>query len=213
MSLKLEQLRRDYLQGGLDTLQLKISPFEQFNFWLSQAIDAELSDPTAMTLATVSAFGKPSQRIVLLKHVDEAGFVFYTNYASQKARDIADNAQVSLHFPWHMLERQIEICGKAHKIPMAESLKYFLSRPRESQLAAWASRQSHRIDSRQALIQQYEAMRSKFKDGEVPLPDFWGGYRVKPTRFEFWQGGGKRLHDRFEYVLRSGQWDIQRLAP
>lgn len=213
MSLKLEQLRRDYLKGGLDKSQLKASPFEQFNFWLSQAIDAELSDPTAMTLATVSASGRPSQRIVLLKHADEQGFVFYTNYASQKAQDIADNAQVSLHFPWHMLERQIEICGEAHKIPLGESLKYFLSRPRESQLAAWASRQSHRIDSKQALLLQYQAMRSKFEHGEVPLPNFWGGYRVRPKQFEFWQGGGKRLHDRFEYVLRDGAWDIQRLAP
>ena len=213
MSLKLEQLRREYLQGGLTEDNLKNSPFEQFNLWLSQAIEAQLSDPTAMTLATVSASGKPSQRIVLLKHADEKGFVFYTNYASQKAQDIAANPNVNIHFPWHMLERQIEIAGTAEKISAAESMKYFLSRPRESQLAAWASKQSHRIDSRKALMMQFEAMRNKFREGEIPLPDFWGGYRVVPTRFEFWQGGGNRLHDRFEYVWQNSEWLTQRLAP
>lgn len=212
--MNIDEIRREYLQDGLSREQLADSPFQQFDAWLKQAVDAGMQDPTAMTLATVDADGQPSQRIVLLKGADENGFVFYTNYGSRKAEDIAANAKVSLHFPWHALERQVKICGEAVKVPASESLKYFSSRPEESQLAAWASQQSRPVSSRQMLMQQFQAMKDKFSKGEIPLPDFWGGYRVVPTTIEFWQGGGSRLHDRFKYYLQAdGSWKIERLAP
>lgn len=212
--MDLEDVRREYLRGGLQREHLKASPIEQFEFWMQQAIDAKLQDPTAMTVATVDVEGQPSQRIVLLKHLDEQGFVFYTNYSSHKAQDIEANPKVSLHFPWHGLERQVKVCGVAEKVPTSESLKYFLSRPKESQLAAWASHQSRPVSSRQLLMQQFNAMKEKFAQGEVPLPDFWGGFRVKPSRIEFWQGGANRLHDRFEYRRQDNDaWSIERLAP
>lgn len=212
--MDLEDVRREYLKGGLQHEDLAGHPLVQFERWLQQSIDAKLQDPTAMTVATVDDDGQPSQRIVLLKHVDEAGFVFFTNYGSRKSQDIGVNNKVSLHFPWHMLERQVKVCGVAERVPKAESLAYFLSRPKESQLAAWASAQSRPVSSRQLLMQQFNAMKDKFAKGEVPLPDFWGGYRVVPTRIEFWQGGANRLHDRFEYTRQAdGQWLIERLAP
>ncbi len=212
-SVDLEQIRRDYLQGGLRRGDLADDPITQFNFWLKQAVDAGMQDPTAMTVATVNAEGQPSQRIVLLKHVDERGFVFYTNYESRKAHDISVNPRVSLHFPWHLLERQVKICGEATKVSAAESLKYFSSRPTESQLAAWASAQSRPVSSRQLLMQQFNAMKEKFKQGKIPLPDYWGGYRVVPAQIEFWQGGAHRLHDRFQYTRNQDDWSIERLAP
>ncbi len=212
--MDLEQLRRDYVQGGLKHEDLDASPIVQFERWLQQAIDAQINDPTAMTVATVDANHQPSQRIVLLKQVNEQGFVFFTNYESHKAQDIAVNPRVSLHFPWHQLERQVKICGLAEKVSKAESIKYFLSRPQESQLAAWASAQSRPISSRQLLLQQFKAMKDKYAAGEIPLPDFWGGYRIVPHRVEFWQGGANRLHDRFEYQVQpDASWSIERLAP
>lgn len=216
--MDLEQIRREYLLGGLRRENLNKNPYAQFNGWLQQAVTSNIPDPTAMVLATVNTEGYPDQRIVLLKHLDEGGFIFYTNYSSQKAQDISVNANVSLHFPWHMMERQVRISGVAQKISMSESLKYFVTRPKESQIAAWSSTQSSRVSSRQLLIQQYESMKAKFADGKVPLPDFWGGYRVVPRRFEFWQGGANRLHDRFEYCQpiensQKGGWVINRLAP
>lgn len=212
--MDLEQIRREYLLGGLRRDHLNDNPFIQFKSWLEQAVASGIPDPTALVLATVDADGQPDQRIVLLKHLDDQGFVFYTNYNSKKARDIISNPKVSLHFPWHMMERQVRVNGTASRLSAAESLKYFVSRPRDSQIAAWASQQSQRISSRQFLLEQFQRMKEKFADGKVPLPDFWGGYRVVPHRFEFWQGGGSRLHDRFEYVSRStGDWDIGRLAP
>lgn len=211
--MDLEAIRREYLKGGLRRNTLEDEPYLQFEKWMSEAIAAQIPDPTAMTLATVSASGEPTQRIVLLKHADEKGFVFYTNYSSRKAKDIAANSQVSLHFPWHFFERQVKVNGYAEKISTKESLSYFLSRPRDSQIAAWASQQSHSISSRQLLEGQFERMKAKFGRGEVPLPDFWGGFRVVPYRYEFWQGGGKRLHDRFEYAKQDSDWQIQRLAP
>ncbi|MCV6614682.1 MAG: pyridoxamine 5'-phosphate oxidase [Cellvibrionaceae bacterium] len=213
MALEIDQLRREYLRGGLQREDLAACPIEQFQHWLDQAVKAELKDPTAMTLATVSSEGQPSQRIVLLKGLDQRGFVFYTNYGSRKASEISTNNKVSIHFPWHELERQVKICGEVEKLPSAESLKYFLSRPKESQLAAWASAQSRPISSRQLLMQQFNSMKEKFAKGEVPLPDFWGGYRVRPSQIEFWQGGANRLHDRFEYRRDGDGWGIQRLAP
>lgn len=213
-TMDLEQVRREYLMDGLSRENLNDNPFKQFELWLQQAIDAKLKDPTAMTLATVDAQGQPSQRIVLLKHMDERGFVFYTNYESRKAHDIAANPKVSIHFPWHTLERQVKICGTVEKVSQTESLKYFLSRPKESQLAAWASAQSKPISSRQLLMQQFNVMKDRFNKGEVPLPSFWGGYRVVPSTIEFWQGGSSRLHDRFEFSLTdSSDWHVQRLSP
>lgn len=212
--MELEQLRREYLQGGLHRKDLNPDPIAQFNHWLQQAIDAKINDPTAMTLATVDPDGQPSQRIVLLKQLSEQGFVFFTNFGSHKAEDISSNPKVSIHFPWHCLERQVKICGRAEKIPTKESLKYFLTRPKESQLAAWASAQSRPVSSRMLLMQQFQAIKEKFSSGEIPLPDFWGGYRVIPQRIEFWQGRNNRLHDRFEYKLQQDeQWSIERLAP
>jgi len=212
-NLDLEAVRRDYLRGGLDRKDLSSDPIEQFQTWLQQAIDAQIQDPTAMTVATVDANGQPSQRIVLLKQVIDGDFIFFTNYESKKASDLAANPLISLHFPWHMLERQVKICGRAEKVSAAESLKYFLSRPQESQLAAWASAQSRPVSSRMLLMQQFNAMKDKFKHGDIPLPDYWGGYKVEPSSIEFWQGGANRLHDRFKYVRCEEGWAIDRLAP
>jgi len=205
--------RREYLQGGLKREDLSESPFEQFEKWFEQAMQADIPDASAMTLATVSAEGKPTQRTVLLKLFDEKGFVFFTNYSSQKSHQIGENPNVSLLFPWTQLERQIEINGTAEKISTAESLKYFLSRPRGSQLGAWASAQSSPINSRQILESQLNKIKDKFTQGEIPLPDFWGGYRVIPKTIEFWQGGANRLHDRFEYTREKTHWEIKRLQP
>lgn len=212
--MDLQSLRREYLKGGLHRRDLKADPFDQFDVWMQQAITLEITDPTAMTVATVSADGQPSQRIVLLKHVDSSGFVFYTNYSSRKAQDLAGNPRISLHFPWHSIERQVKVCGTASKISTVESLKYFLSRPKDSQIAALASRQSSVLTSRSVLLNQFEALKQKFQAGDVPLPDFWGGFRVVPTEIEFWQGGAKRLHDRFRYQRTADNaWQIDRLAP
>lgn len=212
--MDLQSFRREYLQGGLHRKDLAADPFDQFNVWMQQAITLDIADVTAMTVATVGADGQPSQRIVLLKHVDKSGFVFYTNYGSRKAQDLAANPKISLHFPWHSIERQVKVCGTASKVSTAESLKYFLSRPRESLLAALASRQSSVLTSRSVLLNQFEALKQKFQAGAVPLPDFWGGFRVVPAEIEFWQGGANRLHDRFRYLRGAGDgWQIDRLAP
>lgn len=212
--MDIDQMRREYLHGGLTRENLKDDPIDQFQHWLQQAVAGQVLDPTAMSVATVSADGQPSQRIVLLKNCDERGFVFYTNHGSRKAQEIAGNNKVSLHFAWLELDRQVKICGTAEKVSSAEALKYFLSRPKESQLAAWASEQSHPISSRGLLEQQFARMKEKFHKGDIPLPSFWGGYRVKPHRIEFWQGGAMRLHDRFQFTLQpDGGWEIERLAP
>ena len=212
--MDLESLRREYLHGGLNREDLADNPFDQFAKWMQQAIELEIGDPTAMTVATVSTDGQPSQRIVLLKHFDKDGFVFYTNYGSRKAEELATNPKISLHFPWHVIDRQVKIGGEARKISTAASLKYFISRPKSSQLAAIASAQSRVLSSRTVLMNQFESLKQKYRAGEVPFPDFWGGYRVAATEIEFWQGGADRLHDRFRYVLEaSGSWDIDRLAP
>ncbi len=212
--MELESLRREYLHGGLSRDDLASNPFDQFSIWMQQAIDLEIADPTAMTVATVAANGQPSQRIVLLKHFDEKGFVFYTNFGSRKANELGQNGKISLHFPWHPIDRQVKVCGEAAKVSTAESLKYFASRPRESQLAAVASQQSSVLSSRAFLLNQFESLKQKFGNGEIPLPDFWGGYLVVPHEIEFWQGGANRLHDRFRYLKNEdGTWRIDRLAP
>ncbi|MBD1872123.1 pyridoxamine 5'-phosphate oxidase [Nodosilinea sp. FACHB-131] len=207
------ELRRDYSQRGLDLADLNPDPFAQFELWFQQAREAELLEPNALVLSTVSPEGAPYQRTVLLKYFDRDGFVFFTNYGSRKAQHIAENAQVSMLFPWYPLERQLAIAGPASKISAAESLRYFSSRPRGSQLGAWVSQQSSVIASRQLLEMQFEKMKEKFLNQDVPLPDFWGGYRVKPTSFEFWQGRPSRLHDRFLYSRKDDGWAIARLSP
>lgn len=214
MDLKLEDYRREYTQGGLDRADLTDDPLVQFSRWMEQVIKTEIPDPNAMTIATVDATGQPSQRIVLLKNLDKKGFVFFTNLNSRKAQDLKQNPKVSLHFPWHFIERQVKVCGTAEQLSTAEVVNYFVTRPRDSQIGAWASQQSRPISSRALLMQQFESMKNKFAKGEIPVPDFWGGFRVKPHQIEFWQGGSARLHDRFQYNLQAdGTWDIQRLAP
>ncbi|WP_038184473.1 pyridoxamine 5'-phosphate oxidase [Vibrio rhizosphaerae] len=216
--MKLSDIRREYIQGGLRRKDLLPNPFHQFEHWLQQAIDANISDPTAMTVATVAPDGQPFQRIVLLKDSGEHGFIFYTNLGSRKAQHIEHNNRVSLHFPWHMLERQVHITGRAQKLSTMENFKYFSSRPKDSQLAAIASHQSQRISARGILEGKFLELKQKFAKGEIPVPSFWGGYRVIPESFEFWQGGEHRLHDRFIYsqseaLQGDGQWEINRLAP
>ena len=211
--MSLQDNRREYDCGKLSRESLLDSPFDQFKLWMAQAIEADIQDPTAMSVATVSAEGKPWQRMVLLKDFDERGFVFYTNLGSRKAAEIAGNAQVSLHFPWLQLDRQVIVGGRAERLSTVDVMKYFLSRPKGSQLAAWASKQSSRINSRQALETQFEQVKAKFSKGEIPLPDFWGGFRVIPEEIEFWQGGESRLHDRFSFQRNGDDWDIARLSP
>jgi pyridoxamine 5'-phosphate oxidase len=212
--MKLDDIRREYLRSGLSRSELLADPIEQLTDWLNQAHSVELVDATAMTVATVDGDGQPSQRVVLLKRLDERGLVFYTNLKSRKAIDIENNNKISLHFGWLQLERQVKIQGIASKMSVTENLSYFASRPKDSQLAAWASHQSKPISSRKLLNAAFEQMKSKFSDGQVPLPDFWGGYLVKPTRFEFWQGGGARLHDSFSYCTGpKDNWQLERLAP
>lgn len=214
MSVGYEDFRREYVAGGLSREMLDDCPISQFEKWLTQAVRANLQDPTAMSLATIDAQGRPWQRIVLLKGVSTRGFVFYTNHASAKARAMAQEPRVSLLFPWNVLDRQVIVGGRAEKMSATESARYFLSRPRESQLAAWASRQSRPVSARAVLEEQMRVMQRKFGDGEIPMPDFWGGYRVVPEQIEFWQGGEHRLHDRFRYTLQDGsRWEIEQLQP
>lgn len=212
--MDLTDIRREYTKGGLRRDDLPKEPLALFNKWLQQAVDAKLPDPTAMTVATVNADGQPFQRIVLLKDVNNDGFIFYTNLGSRKAEQLQINNKISLHFPWHILERQVHVTGHVEQLSTLEVMKYFSSRPKESQIAAWASKQSSRLSARQALEGKFFELKQKFSAGEVPLPSFWGGYRVKFDSIEFWQGGKHRLHDRFIYLRNdNNDWDIERLAP
>lgn len=210
----LAAMRADYSRERLRRADLRADPIAQFEAWLADAMHAQLTEPNAMSLATATADGRPLVRTVLLKGLDARGFVFFTNLESRKARHIAGNPHVSLLFPWLPLERQVIVTGEAAKISVAESLKYFLARPHDSQLAAWASRQSTVIESRKILEMEWEHLKAKFSAGKVPLPSFWGGFRVKPVTIEFWQGGPNRLHDRFQYTRQADDsWTIERLAP
>lgn len=212
--MKTISLRKEYKGKELSLDALHVSPYVQFERWFNDAINANILEANAMTLATVNALYQPSMRTVLLKLYDTNGFVFFSNYESQKAHDIAQNSNVALHFAWLPLERQLRIEGEVEKISTKESLSYFLSRPRGSQLGAWASCQSEIISSRSLLEAKFLELKTKFSKGEIPLPSFWGGYRVKPRRFEFWQGGENRLHDRFSYEKETELlWKISRLAP
>ena len=206
------ELRRNYTRDGLRRNSLDPDPVGQFRRWFTDAVAAELVEPNAMVLSTTDG-RRPSSRTILLKAYDERGFVFFTNYESRKARHIAVQAEVSLLFPWYPLERQVGLLGKAERISAAESLAYFASRPHGSRLGAWVSQQSTVITSRKLLEMKWEEVKRKFSEGEVPLPSFWGGFRVVPVEFEFWQGRENRLHDRFRYVWNGDGWTVERLAP
>jgi len=211
--MDLSDFRKEYSERGMTRADLSADPVAEFKQWFGHAAELGVAEPNAMTLATVDADGMPHQRTVLLKYFDGDGFVFFTNYQSRKARQIAANPNVSLLFPWVTLERQVMIQGRAEKTTTAESMKYFMSRPRDSRIGAWVSNQSEVITSRKFLLQKLAEIREKFHNGEVPLPSFWGGYRVVPERIEFWQGGPARLHDRFLYSRESDAWKIERLSP
>jgi len=211
---KIEDERREYTYTGLSRGDLDADPFVQFNGWLQAALRLELRDATAMSVATVATDGQPSIRTVLLKFFDSSGFVFYTNLESRKAREIAQNKQVALLFYWREFDRQVIVSGNASKVSASDSLRYFVTRPRESQLGAWVSAQSSVVSSRALLEQKFDEMKRKFSGGEIPLPSFWGGYRVEPSTIEFWQGRANRLHDRFMYQRQPDKsWLIERLAP
>ena len=212
--MQIDLQRSDYDNGKLERTDLKANPFEQFAAWFEHACQAKSTEPNAMSLATAGTDGWPLVRTVLLKSYDERGFVFFTNLESRKARQIKENPNVSLLFPWLALQRQVIISGRAEKVSTAEALAYFLTRPRGSQIGAWVSQQSSVVTSRQLLETKWAEMQRKFAEGEIPLPSWWGGYRVVPREIEFWQGRVNRLHDRFLYTAREdGNWNIERLAP
>jgi len=213
MSLEVASLRKEYARESLDEKLVDKSPFNQFRSWFDEAIKAEVNEPNAMVLATSDKQGMITQRTVLLKAFDEKGFVFFTNYNSRKAQQIHQNPKVSILFPWYILERQVAITGIAEKVPAGVSLKYFASRPFASQLGAWVSHQSQVITTRSILEMKLQEMKEKFKQGKVPLPDFWGGYRIIPDSIEFWQGRPSRLHDRILYTRKEEDWTIERLSP
>jgi pyridoxamine 5'-phosphate oxidase len=209
----ISKLRRSYSLKELNENNVLADPIKQFSIWMDEAISSNLIDPNAMILATANKNGIPSARTVLLKGFDEKGFVFFTNYESTKAKELEENSFASLLFLWLELERQVRITGKAERVSREESEKYFISRPRESQLGAWASKQSSVISNRKILENQFEEMKKRFENQEIDLPPFWGGYKVIPQKIEFWQGRENRLHDRISYLLDKGTWKIERLSP
>lgn len=207
-------LRRNYTRESLSETGVHTDPIQQFDHWFREALNSELPEPNAMTLATAGRDGRPGARTVLLKGFDHQGFVFYTNYESRKGQEIAENPRVALLFTWLELERQIRIEGRAERVSPEEAEAYFQSRPKGSQVGAWASPQSRVIAGREVLEQKLEELNETFKhDENLPLPPFWGGYRVYPDRIEFWQGRENRLHDRIRYSRTATGWKIERLAP
>jgi pyridoxamine 5'-phosphate oxidase len=212
--MNIADLRRSYTQQTLDEADTHADPFVQFEQWFQEAVNSQLLEPNAMSLATVDSTGQPSARIVLLKGFDQHGFIFFTNYESYKGQALAHQPKAGLLFAWLELERQVRIDGTVEKITEAESEAYFQSRPRGSQVGAWTSPQSHPLRRRADLDTRQEAVEALFQgQDKLPLPPFWGGYRVLPTVFEFWQGRESRLHDRVQYVWRDGAWERRRLAP
>jgi len=207
------ELRRDYTKQELLESEVCDDPIDQFVKWFEQALSADLLDVNAMTLSTATNDGRPSSRIVLLKGVDEQGFRFYTNYNSRKGRELDENPQAALCFYWAALERQVRIEGTVQKVSKEDSENYFRQRPRLSQIGAWASQQSTEVDSRDALVAKFKEIEQRFKDQEVPLPEFWGGYLLQPNRIEFWQGRKGRMHDRICYNKEGDHWSKSRLAP
>lgn len=214
MHMDLSTFRKEYSTKGLHREDLSRDPIEVFEQWFKQASELGIHEPNAMTLATVSPDGLPSQRTVLLKAFNHDGFTFFTNYSSRKGIQIDNNPSVSVLFPWLTLERQIIIQGIVTKVTKEESLEYFRSRPRDSQIGAWVSDQSTVINSRGILEQNLTEISRKYEGKDVPLPPHWGGYRIKPKTIEFWQGAAARIHDRFIYTVQSsGDWLMQRLSP
>ena len=213
-SPRISEIRRTYGSRRLRRADLRANPLEQFSLWLEEALSAGMVEANAMSLATAWKNARPSVRTVLLKSVDSRGFVFYTNLESRKARQLDENPSASLLFPWLALERQVIVTGSVSRVTTSEVTNYFAIRPRHSQISAWASPQSRAIASRTTLESEWEKINRKFANRKVPLPPFWGGYRVAPETIEFWQGGQNRLHDRFEYRRDpDGSWTIERLAP
>jgi len=211
--MPIADLRKSYNLAGLRRTDLEANPIRQFQKWLQQAIEAQLLEPTAMMLATTDKNGRPSSRMVLLKGLDERGFIFYTSYESRKARELQENSNAAIVFYWAELERQARVTGAASRIPRAESEAYFKTRPRGHQLGAWVSAQSEVIARRAVLEDRLKQFEQKFSNA-VPLPPFWGGYVLAPVEIEFWQGRPNRLHDRFRYTRQAdGNWLIERLAP
>ncbi|KND45701.1 pyridoxamine 5'-phosphate oxidase [Streptomyces stelliscabiei] len=209
-------MRKQYRADGLDESELAGDPMEQFARWFGQAArEGAVFEPNAMVVSTADAEGRPSSRTVLMKAYDARGFVFYTNYGSRKARDLADNPHVSLLFPWHGIARQVIVTGTARRTGRDETAAYFRTRPHGSQLGAWASAQSSVISSRVELDAAYEELHARYPEGEqVPVPPDWGGFRVTPQAVEFWQGRGNRLHDRLRYTAEpDGSWRVERLSP
>jgi pyridoxamine 5'-phosphate oxidase len=211
--MDIKALRREYASRALDESTIDADPIHQFRTWFDEALKSEVLDANAMAVATVSAEGVPSVRTLLLKDIDPRGLVFFTHYNSPKGNDLLANPRASLLFYWAPLERQVRVTGDVERVPAAESDAYFASRPRESQVAAWAARQSSQLPDRAALERRYEEIATKYQGQDVPRPPDWGGFRVVPHRFEFWQGRPKRLHDRVVYVKEGGGWRRARLAP
>lgn len=213
MEKNIAALRRDYIKDILKKEDLLENPLMQFSAWFKEAQKAEVLEPNAMSLSTVSPSGRPKSRIVLLKGISDSRLKFFTNYKSQKAKDLEQNPWVSINFFWPELERQVRIEGKVEKTTAEESDIYFDSRPEGSKLGAWASPQSEIIESREIMEENHKSLEKKFKDHSIPRPPHWGGYNVIPDSVEFWQGRASRLHDRFIYLLKNGNWKIERLAP
>lgn len=213
INTNLAGLRQEYSRSKLSRSSVASDPFEQFAHWMDDVLKAEIVEPTAMMLSTASADGKPSARVVLLKGFDKEGFVFFTNYASRKGRELAENPHAALHFFWADLQRQVNISGSVIRVTAEESDEYFQSRPFTSRVGAWASNQSEKIDSRTVIMTRVAKLLVKYASGNVPRPPHWGGFRVIPDRFEFWQGRESRLHDRICYTLNDHKWQISRLSP
>jgi pyridoxamine 5'-phosphate oxidase len=209
---RLAALRRDYTGHGLDAADLAATWHEQLARWLGDAVDADLTEPNAVVLASADERGRPSARTVLLKGVDERGLTVFTNYDSRKGRELAANPYASMVLPWIDLQRQVVVCGEVTRISAEESAAYFASRPRGAQLSAWASRQSSVLGSRWELEERREELAARFGD-DVPAPDFWGGFRLAPETVEFWQGRADRLHDRLRFRATDGGWVVERLSP
>lgn len=211
--MSIASLRTDYRLAALGEQDTDPDPIVQFDRWFQDARDAECREPNAMTLATCTPDAYPTARMVLLKGVDARGFVFFTDYRSRKGQELADNPHAALCFFWQELERQVRVNGAVQRVPRTESAEYFNSRPRASRIGAWVSHQSQVLPSRDVLDAQVTEMTQKFAEGDVPLPDHWGGFRVIPEQVEFWQGRESRLHDRIVYTRRAGAWHRERLSP